>query len=391
MPRASDAVRRARGLALVAVCLLGAPRGGAASALSEVRIDAHPPPAADAAGDRLVRAWPFCPTTRRCVREGDLLWVTMSVAVDTYSARVLDTHQSVRAIVDQAGADLDPLATALRDWFARGGVVSDAERVATVQGLVQAVQYRTDDGTGWTEYPRHPLEMIVDQQGDCDDAALFAGALLRLLGYEPWFVLWRSTSPGGAAGHISTAVGRRGGLAGVHPPAGSSLIERAGADPLLHVEAVGARDGCRHACAPLGWNEWPSSGLTLRHVVRVDAADLDAQLPLEMWRQGESRHPERRLADRRRRSPAEVRPAPVPVADVRDRESVRLRLLGLPEAEVERVLVRRTPPATDASWWLLTSLVGAGLAVVAAGGWARRQRRLKQAARLREERSRQRF
>ncbi|HEY3422773.1 MAG TPA: hypothetical protein VGK13_06400 [Methanocellaceae archaeon] len=51
--------------------------------------------------------------------------------------------------------------------------------------FVQSLPY-TDDltTTGQAEYPRYPLETIVDNGGDCEDKAILASALLHEMGYD---------------------------------------------------------------------------------------------------------------------------------------------------------------------------------------------------------------
>ena len=51
--------------------------------------------------------------------------------------------------------------------------------------FVQNLPYLDDlKSTGQTEYPRYPLETIVDNGGDCEDKAILASALLHEMGYD---------------------------------------------------------------------------------------------------------------------------------------------------------------------------------------------------------------
>ena len=50
--------------------------------------------------------------------------------------------------------------------------------------FVQSLPYATDDiSTSFDEYPRYPLETLVDGGGDCEDTSILASALLDAMGY----------------------------------------------------------------------------------------------------------------------------------------------------------------------------------------------------------------
>jgi len=54
------------------------------------------------------------------------------------------------------------------------------DRLNLVIALVQSIPYAEEP----CEYPRYPIEMLVDQQGDCEDSAILAAALVRKLGFD---------------------------------------------------------------------------------------------------------------------------------------------------------------------------------------------------------------
>ena len=54
------------------------------------------------------------------------------------------------------------------------------DRLNLVIALVQSIPYAEES----CEYPRYPIEMLVDQQGDCEDSAILAAALVRKLGFD---------------------------------------------------------------------------------------------------------------------------------------------------------------------------------------------------------------
>jgi len=53
------------------------------------------------------------------------------------------------------------------------------ERLNLVLALVQSIPYATEP----CEYPRYPLETLVDQRGDCEDVAILTVALVREMGF----------------------------------------------------------------------------------------------------------------------------------------------------------------------------------------------------------------
>jgi len=53
------------------------------------------------------------------------------------------------------------------------------ERLNLVLAFVQAIPYVSEQ----CEYPRYPLETLVEGRGDCEDAAILAASLLRELGF----------------------------------------------------------------------------------------------------------------------------------------------------------------------------------------------------------------
>ncbi|KDE55790.1 hypothetical protein [Methanoculleus sp. MH98A] len=73
-------------------------------------------------------------------------------------------------------------------------------RLMNIVFFVQQIPYDKDDNTtsyvegalpphaiykkGGVEYPKYPVEMLVDGRGDCEDAAILMGGLLDALGYD---------------------------------------------------------------------------------------------------------------------------------------------------------------------------------------------------------------
>lgn len=61
---------------------------------------------------------------------------------------------------------------------------SEYDNVMMVVTFVQSLPYTSDSvTTGFDEYPRYPLETLVDNGGDCEDTAILTAALIREMGY----------------------------------------------------------------------------------------------------------------------------------------------------------------------------------------------------------------
>ena len=59
------------------------------------------------------------------------------------------------------------------------------QRINLVVAFIQSLPYATDDvSTAFDEYPRYPLETLVEGGGDCEDTSILASALLDPLGFD---------------------------------------------------------------------------------------------------------------------------------------------------------------------------------------------------------------
>ena len=91
-----------------------------------------------------------------------------------YGAYVADKYddrsiKSITSSIESFGEDNDLSARQIVD-----------HTVAIVQGL----KYTQDKaGTGYNEYPKYPLETLVDRGGDCEDTSILLAELLQELGY----------------------------------------------------------------------------------------------------------------------------------------------------------------------------------------------------------------
>jgi hypothetical protein len=78
---------------------------------------------------------------------------------------------------------MDSLARAIKDISIRQGFTSD-ESLSFALSFVQSLPYTPDSvTTGFDEYPRYPLETLVDYGGDCEDSSILYASLVLAMGY----------------------------------------------------------------------------------------------------------------------------------------------------------------------------------------------------------------
>ncbi|MDV0444882.1 hypothetical protein MmiAt1_04280 [Methanimicrococcus sp. At1] len=81
----------------------------------------------------------------------------------------------------------------IADYFKEYGRLnnhSEKEITENVIAFVQSISYTTDiETTGKEDYPRYPVETLVDGTGDCEDSVILAAAVLYELGYESILIL----------------------------------------------------------------------------------------------------------------------------------------------------------------------------------------------------------
>jgi predicted transglutaminase-like cysteine proteinase len=86
---------------------------------------------------------------------------------------------------------------------------SERDTVEFASAFVQSLSYETDiSGTGYSDYPKFPIETLVEQAGDCEDSAILLSSLLTQLGFDTVMLYFPRTSGRGA--HWSLGVSVRG-------------------------------------------------------------------------------------------------------------------------------------------------------------------------------------
>jgi predicted transglutaminase-like cysteine proteinase len=127
-----------------------------------------------------------------------------------FSKYVTATESSVMEIADYLARECEE-----RNY-------SDYEAVWLALEFVHAVAYVSDsDSKGTDEYPRYPLETLIDSEGDCEDTAALFCSITRAMGYES-VMLYIYAIFGVSSNHMASAV------AGVEMSAGSCTIEYGG-------------------------------------------------------------------------------------------------------------------------------------------------------------------
>ncbi len=124
-------------------------------------------------------------------------WVwNLSISVALYEAYKA-VPDSTRIRNGPAGYDLmtttkDQFLQALAEKLNETANQQDygsSDKINFVLAFVQSIPYSLDlNTTGYEEYPRFPIEVLVDQTGDCDCKAILFGTLALLMGYEAVYI-----------------------------------------------------------------------------------------------------------------------------------------------------------------------------------------------------------
>jgi len=94
--------------------------------------------------------------------------------VADYSEYVLDPNDD---------AWMEELANLFLDEAEKKGW-DESYHIPFVLSFVQSMPYTSDSvTTGYDEYPRYPLETIVDEGGDCEDTSILFASIVREMGY----------------------------------------------------------------------------------------------------------------------------------------------------------------------------------------------------------------
>ncbi len=89
------------------------------------------------------------------------------------------------------------------------------DKIGFATAFVQNLPYTVDAvTTPYDEYPRYPVETLVDNGGDCEDTAILLASLLDSMGYSVVLIIFPETPD--TAGHAGIGVQGGGGIYGTH-------------------------------------------------------------------------------------------------------------------------------------------------------------------------------
>jgi hypothetical protein len=83
---------------------------------------------------------------------------------------------------------MQTLAEKLNDTAMQEGYSSN-DQVNFVLAFVQSIPYKTDNvSTGYQDYPRFPIETLVDNVGDCKSHSILFATIMLIIGYGTIFI-----------------------------------------------------------------------------------------------------------------------------------------------------------------------------------------------------------
>lgn len=128
---------------------------------------------------------------------------------DFYASRDRPTNPSDYGVLTTDPNDkpvIKQIVCILKDAAQAGGF-QDAETVEMTVSFVQSLKYVSDKaGTGYDDYPKYPLETLVDQGGDCEDSSILLATLLQGLGYDTVLLLFPHVNDKPNVGHMAVGI-----------------------------------------------------------------------------------------------------------------------------------------------------------------------------------------
>ncbi|WP_229783180.1 copper amine oxidase [Haloarcula pellucida] len=99
-----------------------------------------------------------------------------------YGAYVSDTYddQYIKSIVDEF------------ERFGEEQGLNDVGVINLMTSFVQNLEYTSDTvSAGYNEYPKYPIETLVDREGDCEDSCILLASMLEQFGYGSTLLVFR--------------------------------------------------------------------------------------------------------------------------------------------------------------------------------------------------------
>lgn len=149
----------------------------------------------------------------------------------TFSRNVYEFYANQsRQYVDNTQYKYGSYVSDRLDKYIIDSIVSEFERygennnhnerqiIEHMMSFVQNLEYTTDiRGTGWNDYPKYPIETLVEREGDCEDTAILMANLLRNYGYGTKLIYATEDMTGGdAGGHMAVGIKGEGDVRGTY-------------------------------------------------------------------------------------------------------------------------------------------------------------------------------
>ncbi|MBX0288471.1 copper amine oxidase [Halomicroarcula sp. F28] len=118
-----------------------------------------------------------------------------------YGAYVSDSYddQYIQSVVNEF------------EEFGRQQGLNDVDIINEMMRFVQNLEYTTDEvSAGYNEYPKYPLETLVDREGDCEDSSILLASLLEQFGYGSVLLLFEDQQ------HMAVGVAGEAGIEGTY-------------------------------------------------------------------------------------------------------------------------------------------------------------------------------
>jgi|GEM_PF-2809920 len=82
---------------------------------------------------------------------------------------------------------------------------SHNDTINLIISFVQSLKYTTDKATsGYDEYPRYPVETLIEEGGDCEDTAILMSSILKAMGLNVVMIQFQGRA--GGQGHIGVGL-----------------------------------------------------------------------------------------------------------------------------------------------------------------------------------------
>jgi len=118
-----------------------------------------------------------------------------------YGAYVSDTYddQYIQGIVGE-----------FKDFGDRRDL-NDVDIINEMMGFVQNLEYTSDRvSAGYNEYPKYPVETLVDREGDCEDSSILLASMLDQFGYGSVLLIFKDQQ------HMAVGVAGEEGIEGTY-------------------------------------------------------------------------------------------------------------------------------------------------------------------------------